>query len=333
MKISFPLTCLGILPYKKTGEKLHLTSITIPNIKHNELLIRVHTVGVNYADIKQAKGAYPPPLGASEILGLECAGVVVAKGDSVKTFDINQRVMSLVAGGAYAEYAIVQQETTLPIPDTLSFIEAAAIPEAYHTIWYNVFIKGGLKAGEIFLVHGGASGVGSAAIQITKTMGATVIATVGSDDKLDACYKLGTDCVINYKKQNFDEIINEFTKSQGVDVILDWVGSAYFEKHMRLLRRNGHLLLINSLSGDEATIKLNLLIGKCLTVMGSLLRPLSLSEKGKITDDIKKFLLPKLEAGLIKPLISQTFPLQEAEDAHRMVEESKHIGKIILTLL
>lgn len=330
MDISFPMTCLGILSDAKGI--LNLTPITISSMRNNEMLVRVHAVGVNHADLEQAKGDYLPPVGAPQALGLECSGDVVAKGDAVKSFEMGDRVMSLVTGGAYAEYAIVQQETTLPVPKNISFIEAAAIPESYHTVWYNVFNKGRLKSGETFLVHGGASGVGSSAIQITKIMGATVITTVGSDEKINACYQLGSDCVINYKKQNFDDVVNEFTKMQGVDVILDWIGAAYFEKHLKLLRKNGRLLSINSQSGDETKMSFDLLLGKCLTIMGSLLRPLSLLDKSKVTRDIAKFLLPKLETGIIKPLIYQILPLQKAQEALRIMEKSEHIGKVVLTI-
>lgn len=332
MTIAFPVTCKGVLPRQHANEALSLSTVTIPKIEDNEILLRVQAIGVNYADVLQAKGAYPPPRGAPQTLGLECSGIVVAKGSAVKNFELGDRVMSLVSGGAYAEYAVVQHETTLPIPKTLSFIEAAAIPEAYHTVWYNVFYKGQLKSGEIFLVHGGTSGVGSAAIQITKAMGAIVITTVGSDNKIPACFKLGADCVINHKKQDFAAVANEFTNKRGIDIILDWVGASYLEKHLKLLRNNGRLLCINSISGDEATLSFNRLHNKCLTITGSLLRPLPLAEKSKITQDIAKLLLPKLENGEIKPLIYQTLPLHMAEEAHRIMEDSKHIGKIILTV-
>jgi NADPH2:quinone reductase len=329
--MKYPITCQGVLPDKQNQGKIGLEKISIDKPKAHELLIKVHAVGVNRADLDQAKGAYPPPADASPVLGLELSGTVVDIGDAVTRFNVGDKVMSLVAGGAYAEFAIAPEETTLSIPENIDFVEAAAIPEAFFTVWYNVFEKGNFQAGELFLIHGGASGVGSAAIQIVKAMGGKVITTVSSNTKKSACSDLGADHVINYKTENFFTEVLRLTQDQGVDVILDWIGANYLVDHLKLLRKNGRLLCIDSqdISGN---LDFDLLLGKCLTISGTLLRPLALTHKAEINEKIKKHLLPKVASSEIKPLIYRKIPLSQALDAHNLMSSNAHIGKIILTI-
>jgi putative PIG3 family NAD(P)H quinone oxidoreductase len=331
MNSKHPSSCNGVIASKTEKGKMSFQQVSIFKPKKKEMLVQVYAAGVNRADVEQAKGSYPPPAGAPETIGLELSGIVVDTGEEVTKFKNNDRVMSLVPGGAYAEYAIVQEETSMQIPKGMSFEQAAAIPEAYYTIWYNVFSKGNLKTGEVFVVHGGASGVGSAAIQIAKVMGAKVIATVGSDEKIEACKKLGADYVINYKTQSFEKSILEYTNNEGVDVILDWVGAEYLDAHLKLLRRNGRLICIDTRE-LKAALDFDLLLGNCLTITGSLLRPVPLSDKEKFTQAIEKYLLPKLASGEIQPLVYRVLPIEEAQQAHQILEESKHIGKVVLSM-
>lgn len=331
MSIQYPLSCVGVVPNRVEKGKMIFKQVDIPKPENNEMLVQVYSAGVNRADIEQTKGNYPPPSGAPEIIGLELAGRVIDTGEGVTKFQKGDRIMSLVAGGAYAEYAIVQQETSLQIPETMSFDEAAAIPEAYYTIWYNVFNIGKLQPNEMFLVHGGASGVGSAAIQIAKAMGAKVITTVGASNKIEACKNLGADCVINYKEQPLEKCISEFTNNQGVDVILDWVGAKYLDAHIKLLKKNGRLLCIDS-HEMKAVLDFDLLLGNCLSISGSLLRPVPLLEKAKLTNEIEKNLMPLLVSQQIKPLIFNVIPLEDVQKAHQILEESTHIGKVVLSI-
>jgi NADPH2:quinone reductase len=331
MNLKYPLSCNGVIASKTEKGLMAFQQVNIIKPKKKEMVVKVYAAGVNRADVEQAKGNYPPPAGAPETIGLELSGIVVDIGEDVTKFKTRDRVMSLVPGGAYAEYAIVQQETSMHIPIDMSFEQAAAIPESYYTIWYNVFSKGNLQAGEIFVVHGGASGVGSAAIQIAKAMGAKVIATVGTDEKIEACRKLGADYVINYKTQSFEKSIMGFTNNQGVDVILDWVGAQYLEAHLKLLRRNGRLICIDT-HEIKSALDFDLLLGNCLTIMGSLLRPVSLSQKEKFTQEIEKHLLPRLASGEIQPLVYCVLPISDALKAHQILEESKHIGKVVLSI-
>lgn len=309
---------------------LALKTVSLPPLAATQMLIKVYAAGVNRADYLQALGKYPLPPDASPVFGLECAGEVIEIGEQVTAFQKSDRVMSLVNGGAFATYAIVDEETSLPIPKNLSYVEAASIPESYHTVWYNVFMKGQLKKGEVFLVHGGVSGLGSAAIQIAKNIGATVITTVGTDEKVAVCKELLADCVINYKYEAFEKIILQFTDNQGVDVILDWIGASYFSKHIDLLKSHGRLLTIANMSGGEASLNFRELLNKSLTINGSLLRPLSIEKKAIITSAVKENLLIYLETGKIKPLIDNVFPLSSVNEALDRLKASQHHGKIIL---
>jgi len=324
------INCKAVLVDESQGKKLKLGTIPTPTPSHGEVLIRVEAAGVNHADVYQRKGEYPPPKGASPILGLEVAGTVEAIGLGVSTFCVGDRVMALVRGGGYAEFCVASQETTLPIPSTLNFVEAAAIPEAYFTIWSNVFEMAGLIAGETILVHGGTSGIGSTTIQLARAFDAHVIATARTPEKCSACLRLGAHHAINYSQKDFAEEVKKITNDQGVDVIFDWIGEKYFEKHIGLLKRKGRLALIDCSTGEWGKLDLGRLIVKNLYVMGSVLRGRPLSEKTEIARQISKHLIPLLESSKIKPLIHGTIPFSDAQRAHDIMEESSHIGKIVL---
>lgn len=329
---SIPAKCRAALVTPE--HKITVGEIDVPKPAAGQLLVRVRAAGVNHADIYQRNGEYPVPLGASPVLGLELAGEVAALGDGVKRFKTGDRVMALVAGGAYAEYAVVDEVTTSPLPAVLSFEQGAAIPESYYTVWSNVFddSMAGLKKGETFLVHGGASGVGSVAVQLAKQQGATVIATAGTTDKCQAVRSLGADLVIPYKDKDFSEVISEFTEKAGVDVIFDWIGTAYFGKHVAMLKRFGRLVIIDSHTGDEATLDLLKLFSKNLKVMGSVLRRRPLPEKQRIRENVERLWMAPLSSGHLLPLVHGSFPLEQAQAAHELMERSGHTGKILITM-
>ena len=311
--------------------RLSPDEIAIPNLGDGEILIKVAAAGVNRADIDQKNGNYAPPVGASPILGLEVSGTVAALGAEVAQYKLGDRVMALLTGGGYAEYAVARGELSLPVPSSLNFEEAAAVPEAYFTIWSNVFMDAKHKPGEVLLVHGGNSGVGSATIQIAKAMGAVVLTTAGSDEKVEFCRKIGADLAINYREQDFEKEAAKFLKGRGVDVIFDWIGYQYLKKHLSLLGRKGRLVFISSRTKEDgSTIDLGMIMRKQLVITGSHLRPRPLEEKYAIAKEIRRYLLPKLETGELRPIISHRFPLEAAEEAHAVVESGQHKGKVIL---
>ena len=314
------------------GEMLEVVERSVPTPGEGEVLIRVHAAGINRPDIIQRLGKYPPPPGASDILGLEVSGEVVAISEGVNLPKVGDLVCALVAGGGYSEFALAPAVTCLPIPSTLNMVEAAAVPETFFTVWHNVIERGELKAGQSFLVHGGSSGIGTAAIQVAKSIGAFVITTAGSDEKCGACRELGVDIAINYKSEDFVEVIRSQAPDQGVDVVLDMVGGSYIQRNMRCLKPNGRLVNIAFLQGSKTEVDLMPLMLKRLTLTGSTLRPRSLNFKGRLASALERHVWPKLESGEIRPVIDTVFPLEKVADAHARMETSRHTGKIVLNV-
>lgn len=298
-----------------------------------QILVRVHAAGVNRPDVAQRQGTYPPPKGASPLPGLEIAGDVVAIGDQVSHYKLGDHVTALTAGGGYAEYVVVDETNALPIPKGYDFVRAAALPETFFTVWSNVFDRGQLKKGEVFLVHGGTSGIGTTAIQLAKAFGATVITTAGSKEKCDACLKLGADLAINYREQDFVEDIKNFTNNKGVDVILDMVGGDYTNKNYKIAAEDGRIVQIAFLNGAVTTIGLNYIMTKRLTHTGSTLRVRNVAFKAEIAKALYQHVWPLLENGTVAPVMDKVFLLHEAAEAHKRMEASNHIGKIVLKVI
>lgn len=304
----------------------------VPAPGPDEVLIKVAAAGVNRPDILQREGGYAPPPGASDLPGLEVAGTVVALGGAVKSWKIGDQVMALLAGGGYAEYCTAPAVQCLPVPKGFDLPLAAAVPETFFTVWTNVFDRGHLKAGETFLVHGGSSGIGTTAIQLAHQFGAKVITTVGSDDKAAACRELGADVAINYRKQDFVEVVKQETGGKGVDLILDMVGGDYITRNLKCLGMEGRLVQIAFLQGSKAEINFAHIMQKRQTITGSTLRPRSAAQKGVIAASLREHVLPLMESGKVKPVLYRIFPLAQAAEAHRLMESSAHIGKIVLTV-
>ena len=303
-----------------------------PVPREGEVLIAVAAAGVNRPDVLQRRGQYPPPRGASDIPGLEVAGTVAAIGDGVTDWRIGDRVCALVSGGGYATLCVAPAPQCLPIPAPLDVIAAAAIPETFFTVWTNVFERGRLKSGETALFHGGTSGIGTTAIQLAAARGARVFATAGSDEKCRACEALGAERGINYRTEDFVAVVKEPTGGRGVDLILDIVGADYVARNIAALAIDGRLVQIGLLGGKAAaTIDLGEILRRRLTVTGSTLRTRTVEEKGAIAAALRREVWPLLEGGRVKPVIYRTFPLEEAAAAHRLMESSEHIGKIVLT--
>jgi NADPH2:quinone reductase len=305
----------------------------VPAPKADEVLIRVMAVGVNRPDVAQRGGTYPPPPGASTVIGLECAGEVVAVGDQVARWKVGDKVAALTNGGAYAEYCTAPEAQTLPWPAGYDAIRAAALPETYFTVWANLFGHGRLAPGESVLIHGGTSGIGVTAIQLAKAFGATVLATAGSADKVAACRDLGADAAFDYRAQDFVEEVKAATGGKGVDVVLDMVGAPYFARNIRCLRLDGRLVMIAFLNGHVAdSVDLRPIMVKRLTITGSTMRPRTTKEKGAIAAALEAKVWPRLAKGECAPRIFQIFRLEEAAEAHRLMESSAHIGKIMMTV-
>ncbi len=304
----------------------------MPTPGPHQVLIKTVAAGVNRPDIMQCKGLYPPPPGASPIVGLEVAGQVVEVGSEVRDFKIGDRLCALVNGGGYAEYCLVSASCCLPIPNGFSFIAAAGLPETFFTVWSNVFDQAQLQAGERLLVHGGASGIGTTAIQLAKALGSQVLVTAGSDEKCQRCLDLGADLAINYHKQDFVDAVQDHTAGKGVNVILDMIGGDYLPRNLKCLSLDGRLQLIALQNGSKSDINLASLLMKRLTVAGSTLRPRSDEFKAKIARQLYQIVWPLLESGQINPVIDSVFPLSQANAAHRLMESNRHIGKIILEI-
>ncbi len=302
-----------------------------PSLNNGEVLVKVFAAGVNRPDVSQRKGNYPAPSGASpDIPGLEIAGVVEALGKDCTRWKPGDKVCALVAGGGYAEYVAVPQGQCLPVPDNLSFAEAASLPETFFTVWTNVFDRGKLKPGESFLVHGGSSGIGVTAIQLAKVHGATVYTTAGTDEKCAFCESLGAEKAVNYKKEKFRDVIKRVTNNKGVDVILDMIGGDYTQDNLDILSEEGRLVLINFMKGNETTLKLSSIMLKRLTITGSTLRARDTMFKSNIAAALERNVWPWLINGKVKPVVYKTFPLEQAMAAHQLMESSEHIGKIVL---
>jgi len=304
----------------------------VPTPKPNEILIKVAAAGVNRPDILQRMGLYAVPPDASDLPGLEVAGEVAACGANVRMWKPGDKVCALTHGGGYAEYCVTPEVQALPAPKGLSLTEAASLPETFFTVWSNVFDRGGLKPGETLLVQGGSSGIGVTAIQMAVAIGNRVFATAGSDDKCAACIKLGAEKAINYKTQDFAEEIKAATGGKGVNVILDMVGGDYVPKELKCLADEGRLVFIAFLRGPKTELDINAVMAKRLTLSGSTLRPRPVEFKGAIAKSLREKIWPLIEAGRIKPVLFKTFPLAEAREAHKLMESSQHIGKIVLTV-
>jgi putative PIG3 family NAD(P)H quinone oxidoreductase len=309
------------------GEKLVLHEIATPRPGPGQVLIKVAAAGVNRPDLIQRAGRYPPPPGAPETLGLEVAGTIEAVGPDAGRWKQGDRVCALLPGGGYAEYAIAPHGSVMPIPEPLSFVEAAGLPETVLTVWNNVFEMGRLKSGEVLLIHGGASGIGTTAIQMATAWGAKVYATAGTDEKCRLCEKLGAVKAINYKTQDFEAVMRD---EGGVDVILDMVGKPYFDKNLTILKDLGRLCYIAFLQGPKVEGDLSRLMMKRLTITGSTLRIRTEAYKEKLAEGVVAHVWPMISQGRFRPLISHTFPLREADAAHAQMEASDHAGKIIL---
>ena len=302
----------------------------VPRPGEGEILIRVRAAGVNRPDVLQRKGAYPPPQGASDLPGLEAAGEVAATGPGVRRWRIGDTVTALTPGGGYAEYVVVHETNALPVPHGFTFTEAAALPETFFTVWHNVFQRGGLKAGESFLVHGGSSGIGTTAIQLAAAFGAQVLTTAGSAEKCAACEKLGAHRAINYREEDFVRVAREATDGRGVDVILDMVGGDYVGRNYQAAAIEGRIVQIATLGGPNATADISRLMVKRLTHTGSTLRPRSVEFKGEIAAELEARVWPLLAERKIAPVMDMIFPLKEAWRAHERMEDGDHIGKIVL---
>jgi NADPH2:quinone reductase len=303
----------------------------LPQPKADEVLIRVLATGVNRPDVSQRQGHYPPPPGASPVIGLETAGEVVAAGPGAGPWKPGDRVCALTNGGAYAEYCVAPAAQCLPWPKGYDAIRAAALPENFFTVWANLFGHGRLAAGETVLVHGGTSGIGATAIQLAKAFGATVIATAGSAAKCEACRGFGAEVAVNYREQDFVEAVKRATGGKLANVVLDMVGAAYFGRNLRCLALDGRLVIIAFLGGAEAEkVDLRPIMVRRLTVTGSTMRPRSTAEKGAIAAELRAKVWPLLEAGKVAPPIHKVFPLDQAAAAHALMESSEHIGKIML---
>jgi NADPH2:quinone reductase len=294
------------------------------------VLIKVHAAGINRPDVLQRTGNYPVPKGASDLPGLEVAGEIVGGDVAGSPFAIGDMVCALVQGGGYAEYCSASIDLCLPVPKGLTAIEAASLPETFFTVWSNVFDRAGLAEGETLLVQGGSSGIGVTAIQLAKALGHKVFATAGTDDKCRACEALGADRAINYKTEDFVEIVKAETGGKGVDVILDMVGGDYVPREISCLADDGRLVFIALLGGGKATVPLGQILIRRLTITGSTLRPRPIAFKKQIAAALREHVWPLLDAGAIKPVIYKTFPLAEAAQAHALMESSSHVGKIVL---
>jgi NADPH2:quinone reductase len=304
----------------------------LPQPAAGEILIKVMAAGVNRPDVSQRMGHYPPPPGASDLPGLEVAGEVAALGPGATRHKLGDKVMSLVAGGGYAQYCIAQDAQAMSVPSALSMLEAGAIPETLMTVWHNVFERGALKEGETLLVHGGSSGIGTMAIQLAKAFGAKVIVTVGAQDKAEACLKLGADRAINYRSEDFVAEVKAATGGAGANVILDMVGGDYIERNYDAAAMDGRIVQIAFLGGPKATVNFTKLMVKRLHHTGSTLRPRSNADKAAMVAAIEAKVMPLLREGRVKPVMDSTFPLEKASDAHRRIESSGHIGKIVLSV-
>ncbi len=313
-------------------EVLRPVTRPVPEPRPGEVLIRVEAAGVNRPDVLQRMGLYPLPPGVSDLPGLEVAGTIAALGEGVTGWTVGDAVCALTPGGGYAEYCTTPAGQCLPAPGGLSMVEAASLPETCFTVWINVFDRAGLAPGETLLVQGGSSGIGVTAIQMARAFGHRVFVTAGSDEKCRACEALGAERGINYRTEDFVEVVKELTQKKGVDVILDMVGGDYVPRELKCLATDGRLSLIAFLGGPKTTLDMSDILYRRLTITGSTLRPRSVEYKTEVAQALREKVWPRVESGAIKPVIHQTFPLADAADAHRLMESSTHVGKIVLTV-
>lgn len=313
-----------------TPDTMRLTSGRVPQPAPGDLLIEVHYAGVNRPDLLQRAGLYPPPADASPVLGLEVAGRIVSLGEGVQDWHVGDDVTALVPGGGYAEYCTAPAEHALPVPTGMPLEEAAGLPENWFTVWANLVDHGRLTHGETLVVHGGSSGIGLAAIQLGKLFGCRVFTTVGNAEKARFCEELGVELAVNYHEQDFAPTLEEATGGEGVDVILDMIGAQYLQRNLALLRRDGRLVFIAFLGGNRSEIDLLPIMVKRLTITGSTMRPRTRVEKGAIRDALRQHVWPAIAAGRIRSHVYATYPLADAPAAHRLMESSRHIGKIVL---
>ena len=312
-------------------ENLQIGERPVPTPLAGEVLVKVAAAGVNRADILQRRGNYPPPPGASDVLGLEVSGTVARLGDGVSDWQVGDHVCGLVTGGGYAEYCIVPTPQCLPIPKGVGLVDGAALPEACLTVWTNVFDRGRLQPSEIFLVHGGSSGIGTTAIQLARLSGSRVFVTAGTVEKCSACQRLGAELAVNYREVDFGEAVRAATDGRGVDVILDMVGAPYLQPNLDLLAPGGRLVVIGLMGGAKAEVSLATLMSRRLVLTGSTLRARAVAEKGAIAAAVKDNVWPWVADGSFRPVVYARFPLDDVGEAHRMMEESSHIGKLLLT--
>jgi putative PIG3 family NAD(P)H quinone oxidoreductase len=313
-------------------EVLHPVRRPVPRPASGEVLIRVTAAGVNRPDVLQRRGQYPPPPGTSDIPGLEVAGTIVDVDSAATRWQIGDRVCALVAGGGYAEYCVAPAPQCLPVPANLDLVVSAAIPETFFTVWTNLFQRGGLRAGERALIHGGTSGIGTTAIQLAHALGAIVFATAGSNEKCDACQRLGASVAINYRERDFVDVVRRETDDKGVNVILDIIGGDYFNRNLDCLAIDGRLVQIGLLGGAQTTVDLGRVMRRRLTVTGSTLRIRTIEEKAALAREVEANVWPLLAAGRVAPVMDRTFPLAEAWAAHQRMEAGDHIGKLVLTV-
>lgn len=328
-----PDTMRAVIAEESGGpDVLRVVERPVPRPDEGEILVRVQAAGVNRPDVIQRQGGYPPPPGAPDILGLEIAGEVVGASASASRFTAGERIMGLVPGGGYAEYAVVHESNALPVPPGLSMEEAGAIPETYFTVWTNVFERGRLQPGETLLVHGGTSGIGTTAIQLAKAFGSRVIATAGSREKCEACTRLGADLAINYRETDFVVAVKEATTGRGADVILDMVGGDYIPRNYEAAAQDGRIVQIAFLQGSRVELDFRRLMLKRLTHTGSTLRSRSVAEKAAIAQALEEKVLPLLAEGRCKPVMDSTFALEDVAQAHARMDGGEHVGKIVLRL-
>ncbi len=330
MSVPSRMTAIAISAYG-APEMLVPREVPVPTPGTGEVLVKIAAAGVNRPDVMQRQGHYPPPPGAPDIPGLELAGEVVALGPDVKRWKLGDKICALVPGGGYSEYWVTHESTALPVIPQLTMVEAAAIPETFFTVWHNVFERGALKAGETMLCHGGSSGIGTTAIMLAKNFGARVIVTAGSQEKCDACLKLGADVAINYNTQDFVAETKKATDGKGAELIIDMVAGEYIQKNYEAARVDGRIVQIAFQRPPKATVDFRPLLIKRLWHTGSGLRPRPVHEKAAIARGVEANVWPLIAAGKVKPVIYKTFPLREAAAAHALMESSAHIGKIVLT--
>jgi putative PIG3 family NAD(P)H quinone oxidoreductase len=319
------------IPTPGDADALVLTEVPTPEPAADEVLVQVAAAGVNRADLMQRQGFYPPPPGASAYPGLEVSGTISVLGDDVTGWAVGDQVCALLSGGGYAEQVTVPSAQLLPVPNGVSLVDAAALPEVVNTVWSNVFMTANLQPGQTILIHGGSSGIGTMAIQLARAVGAHIAVTAGTSGKLEACRGLGAEILINYREQDFVEVLADATQGRGADVILDNIGAKYLARNVSALADNGRLVIIGLQGGVKAELDINTLLRKCAAVIATSLRSRPPAEKAAIVAAVREHVWPLIEAGEVKPVVHRTFPLAQAADAHRELEAGSNIGKVLLT--